>query len=465
MLVPLNPMHPSPAKRPLPVSHASLWWLHPFWIVAVPLLVISLVAYLLPEAEYRDNWRTPKAFDSAAFGLCIAVAAAFSAGCLLASWINAGFSVHRRISPELRDVRGDQRGLMILFGVAVVVTVTGYAIWFGFILKQGGIGMIKSMLTGGKWASDELKRTGMDSMITGVTTFTQFGMGTVLLGTYLGFTQGWRKVVLRLAMLLVLTLFRAVLLSERLSLIEVVLPSAVLFIRLIGYGRPGSALRRFLIIAPVVGIAGLFALFTFTEYFRSWSSFYADRGTQSLFSFSLLRLLGYYVTALNNGAIIWHGYGALYFPYATLDWLWRFPLIGHTLRGMLGGDQDVMDLEVSIVTAEGNVEFNNPSGIFVVFTDLGVAGAYMFFVIYGCMAALLYGSYRRGSIAGLFLYPFVFIGMSEQVRILYSTGGRAFPTWLLLLMGVLISRSVLRRGRSLRKSPAQPHPASVAPPP
>lgn len=438
-------MHPA-ANRNRPVQGSpSLWWLHPFWIMAVPLLVMSFAAYLLPEADYRENWRTAKAFDSTAFALCLAVVAAFSIGCLLASWINAGFLTNPRLSAGSSGTQFGARELEALFGIAFALTIFGYAIWFGSILKQGGIGMITSMLAGGKAAADILKQSAGESIVTGVTTLTQFGMGTVLLGTYLGFTQGWRKVRSCMVLLLLATVVRATFLSERLSLIEVVLPSIILMLRLVGFGRPGSALRRLLLVAPVVGLVSLYALFTFTEYFRSWSTSYADRGDQSLLEFSMLRLFGYYVTALNNGAINWHARGALYFPYETMDWLWRFPVVGHFLRDSLGGDTEIAAAGKSIIAAEGNLEFNNGSGIFPVFSDLGIPAGLLYFMVLGGVAGLLHAAYRRGAATGLFLYSFLFVSLSEQVRILYMSQGRTLPTWALLLLAVLLQRSRLLR--------------------
>ncbi len=439
-------------QLPLLTKSRTLWWVHPCWIVAAPLVLISIVAYLLPESAYQANWRTQKSFGASDLLLCLAVVVAFSAGCLLSSWMDSGFTIPRRIPPAQQDARGSHWRLKILFDLGFLATLTGYAIWFGSILKQGGIGMITAMLTGEAGASDLLKESSKDSIITGITTFTQFGMATTLLGTYLGFTKSWRMVRWRLALLLGLTILRAIFLSERLSIIEVVLPSALLLIRLADFWRARPALRRALILTPFFGIAALYTLFTFTEYFRSWSSFYAEHGDQSLLTFGLLRLLGYYVTALNNGAIEWHEHGALYFPYSTLDWLWKFPLVGSAFRLMLGGTNKPSDTRGDLLTDSGNPEFNNPSGIFVVFTDLGAPGALLYFFLLGCVAGLLFAAYRRSSVVGLFLYPFLFTGLTELVRISYVDTGRAFPTWVLLLAAILVSWPARHRS-------SPPHPS------
>src|SRR5436190_17470279 len=84
---------------------SAIWWLHPFWIMAAPLLVVSSVAFLIPEPDYGDNWRTAKGFGSMDLVLCFAVAAAFCAGCLLATGLDRGFCHHRRQPAGPRDLR------------------------------------------------------------------------------------------------------------------------------------------------------------------------------------------------------------------------------------------------------------------------------------------------------------------------------------------------------------------------
>ena len=166
-----------------------LWWLHPIWFITIPIMAMSLAAYLIPEADFQASWRTPKAFAIGDLALCTAVSGIFALGCLIASWTGSGFARNQRMAPGPRDVHVGQEELKVLFNIAMIITITGYVIWFGSILRQGGISMFTTMLMGGKGSSDDLKRTATDAMITGVTTFTQFGMGTALLGIYLGFTQ------------------------------------------------------------------------------------------------------------------------------------------------------------------------------------------------------------------------------------------------------------------------------------
>jgi hypothetical protein len=249
---------------------------------------------------------------------------------------------------------------------------------------------------------------------------------------------------------------RAVFLAERLALLELALPAAILWLCL-----RGQAIRRRWIVqlAPFAGVIGLYLLFTFSEYFRSWG-YYASQGETSLLWFTLVRLCGYYVTSLNNGALLWHELGPLHFPYATLEWLWRFPVIGGPLRDFCGGS-DAPAATASVVVAEdGNPEFNNPTGIFVTFTDLGVPGALIFWVFFGCAVMLLYRACRRGSITGLFVYPFVFMGLTDQIRIFYLTGGRTFAAWLFMIAAILVARREIAQanlpGRAASPAPRAP---------
>jgi hypothetical protein len=452
-----------------PGTTGSLWWWNPCWVLVLPLLVVAWAAWVIPETDYQSYWRMPKFFTVEDFQLCLAVAAAFALGAMVAVAVDRAMLRPRlRISTSGEVAPGWQL-LLLWFHIGVAVTSAAYFLWFALILRETGPGILVGVLRLEQGSIFELIRLRKDAAITGVTSFTQTGIGTWLVGVFLAHHLGWRRVRWPMLLLLGLTFVRAVFLAERLALIEMLLPGFLLWLRLGVVARSSAARRKLLQLVPVLGIVVLYALFTASEYFRSWG-YYAEQGETSLLRFSLVRLSGYYVTALNNGALLWHGMGELYFPYATLEWLWRFPLLGRPLRNLLGGSDDPAELAAILVAEDGNPEFNNPTGIFVVFTDLGVPAGLVFWAVFGGVVMLLHRAFRRGSLAGLFLYPFLFMGLTDQVRIFYLTTGRTFAAWAFLLVAWMIARKELQmavwfsvRGRTT--PPASVPPGSPTVPP
>jgi hypothetical protein len=417
----------------------TIWWLNPFWVLAPALVLLSAVAVIIPEADYQLNWRMPKIFGTEDMLLCWAVAVAFSAGCVIAVFVDRALVRQQRAGVPKPAVRPFWRGLRALFYLSFAATVFAYGLWFILIVKQAGLGIFVGAATGAQGSMDELIRLRKDAAITGVTSLTQAGIATGMLGVFLGLQNGWRTVRRVLVVLLAMTTLRAVFLAERLALIEVLVPGAVLWLRLRGLRSFRPAVQLALQVAPLAGALALYALFTFGESFRSWG-YYSEMGQTSLPWFGLVRLSGYYVTSMNNGAMLWQEVGALHFPYSTLGGLWRFPLFGNSLRSLCGGSADVADTVKLIIAEDGNAEFNNPTGIFVVFTDYGMVGALIFFVLFGVVLTLLYRAFQRGSVFGLWLYPFVFMGLTDQLRTFYLSGGRTFVAWMCLAAAIMLSR-------------------------
>lgn len=427
-------------------TRTAIWWLNPFWILVIPLVLIACVTWLIPEADYQLYWRLPKFFTGEDLALCLWVALAFSIGCLVAVFLDRAL-----VRPTNAAATATPKWTMLtrLFYCGLVATVFAYTVWFGAILKQTGLGIIPAVLRGDSGAIYELIRLRKDAAITGITSLTQVGIGVGLAGVFLGCQLGWKKVRWPLGLLFFLTLMRAVFLAERLALIELMLPGVVLWFQLRGL-RAGFA-RHLVNFAPLIGVVGLYSLFTFSEYFRSWG-YYSEQGETSLLWFTLVRLSGYYVTSLNNGALLWHELGNLGFPYTTLDWIWKFPVIGGMVRDALGGSDAPAALVSVIVLQDSNPEFNNPTGIFSTFTDYGVAGGLVFWVFYGCMLMLFYRAFQRGSIAGLMLYPFAFMALTDQIRLFYLTSGRTFAAWAFLFAVIFVIRREIK-GATLRKKP------------
>ncbi len=416
-----------------------VWWLNPAVAFGMPAIAAGFAAYITESNDYLYFWRTPKYFDLSCLGLLFAVVIVFGCGCL--------FGAARRRNSGVRRPSTDWklavpwRSVRLLFTISFILTVLAYIIWFAVGIKNGlNLRLILDILHRASDANYDLRKEYFKT-IPGVTTGTQFGLTVIVLGIPLGIAKGWRTVRWQLLSVFLLGMARALLNSERLAVIELLVPLVVSFIWL----RPATGrLLRFLTrLAPVVAAAFLYLFFAAGEYFRSWSSFYANRES-SFWGFIALRLMGYYTTALNNGALLLASKESLslHMPLATLSSFWRFPILKDVLPVLFPAFDfapSVPDVNyVNLLTTSANPEFNNPSGIFAPIVDYGVAGGLLYWLVCGLICGYLYKEFKLRSVAGIFLFPPLYIGLIEASRVLYWADGRFVPGMFSLIVGVLL---------------------------
>jgi hypothetical protein len=82
----------------------------------------------------------------------------------------------------------------------------------------------------------------------------------------------------------------------------------------------------------------------------------------------------------------------------------------------------------------GTLELNNEGGLFQPALDFGVAGMLLFWLASGFWAGRLYRGYLGGTLAGMTLYPLMFLAILETPRLLYLTYPRALPALAMLLV-------------------------------
>jgi hypothetical protein len=434
----------------------GLWWLHPAVPFAAAGIGISAAAHLIPESMFRTYWRTPKFFDGRALELTLLCVAVFVFGSL------CGAAIIRR-RPQAEEVVWGERvpwGLMsALFRLSFWLCLLGYGLWTVIAVQRGITwDIVTGVLSGEKGAIYDARYTYLPT-VGGVTTLTQFGSAALVFGAILGSTQGWRSVRTRIGLLGLIAVVRALLNSERFALIELLVPFLLTCLGLryfqVSSARQSSRLTRF---APVLGVAALFILFTGFEYFRSWTNYYAGREL-GLWEFSAMRLLGYYVTSFNNGSYLLQRLEPLNAPYFTLHFLWNFPLVGSALRGILSNpllDSGDKWFYFPFLEAGANLEFNNADGMLFPLMDFGVTGGLAYWLVLGAVCGTAYALFCRKELAGLLLYPILFLGLLEVPLALYWGEGRAFPSLCLLLASpILLSlRSRQARLRSEEGIPA-----------
>lgn len=408
-------------------------------------VLVSLAAFFTPEFMYRVYWRTPKYFDDTALWISLACAVCFAAG----AWLGTG----RQSSRTNSNIGWDQNLpwdlLRTAFWFCFWASIAGYVAWAGVAAARGAnLALVLSVLRGENGASYQMKEVYLVT-VSGVTTLTQLGLVSMVVGVLIGVSKGWRLVRWPMATLFALAAARALFNSERLAIIEMAIPVAVLFFKLAVLGSPRHNARRqlWLSLLPFAGAIALILVFAASEYFRSWSTFYSGSG-MGFWEFVTLRLMGYYVTALNNGALLMERIDTIGGPFFTLHFLWRFPLLNslaHALYPALTLDDVATDPYMRILEREANPEFNNGSGLLPPIIDYGFAGALLFWLVAGLICGLAYRSFQKNHIAGLLFYPILFTGVAEVARILYWGEGRVVTAYFILAPLAWVCTGVLRR--------------------
>lgn len=245
------------------------------------------------------------------------------------------------------------------------------------------------------------------------------------------------------AVLVPLTVFRVYAWSERLALIEAMVPLG-LALGAAACRSPRRWVRVLMWGGPFVALPGLLLYFGMAEYVRAWAS-PTYSGKLDFWDFAIGRMASYYYTSLNNGAglletLNWPTYT---FEH-TLFWLHRAPLsVGPAFSAWM----DLTHAQPEeFLEKFADPEFNNPSGLYAVICDLGLAWGMAYFAVVACVGGLLFRAYSEGRLIGALGYPVVFLSFLEVFRYPYLGQPRAF-TWMLgvlLAMGVVYVRGQAR---------------------
>lgn len=187
---------------------------------------------------------------------------------------------------------------------------------------------------------------------------------------------------------------------------------------------------------PLVGIVAVLIIFAAGEYMRTWA--YYQNDYDSFSQFAWMRLLAYLALASNTGAGMISTLPPVGYPLLTAMWV-------PSLLGARGGSAYSRQFLVEF----GNVEFNNPSGIFAPIVDFGSVGGIIYLFAWGLVLGSLYGSYRRRHPAGLLAYPIFYIGLADLTQTWYWGQPPFIPQLIFLGAAVLITvrRPVMARIR------------------
>jgi hypothetical protein len=411
-----------------------LWWLDPSLLFAVVIGGTMLVAFAQSDSAYR-LYGTPKYLGTIHLWLAFAAAGVFVIG----RWLAGATG---RAGPSTPPAA--EKVVLVWFWLATILTLFGYAVWLGLGVKNGfSLGMLREFLTTDDPHLAETMFTDMFANWKGITTCTQFGVAAVPLGLWL-FFRGHRVILWPLTLLIALAAVRGLIFGERLALIELVVPGFVVAIRFVLLGQPLSRFQNFAVqLFPLLGLAALLLFFGGFEYFRSWRYYVND--FDSYAEFTLWRIGGYYTTAHNNGALALETQPTYPLPYATLRQFWSIPGLASTPLGythLTGIDPTTRHL--GMLEQFGTPELNSDGGLFQPALDFGLSGFLLFWFACGFAAGRLYRAYLVGTLAGLSLYPLVFLAILETPRFLYLCYPRSLPAIATLLVVVWLTSRAAR---------------------
>lgn len=440
------------SKHAAPTTGPQVWFLSPVAVTLVIATAAIVPTALIGDTAFRALWRTPKSITPETLLLFACGALALSFGALVAM----GAVQQRPLTVRWPALEGKSLDLMHRASTVLTgLTVFGYA-GFGFLILRSGLSF--SQLLAGPYVDGPPVRDTIGT-VPGVTTLTQCGMAAVVVSSILLTQRFARGELLKIVTVIGLSLPRSFLFSERLAVLEVVVPVVVILCTWLSLS-PGPR-RAAAQLAPVIGLPLVIVVFGVFEYFRSWS-YFRTRTNATFVEFTLERLAGYYTTALNNGHLVYqHLDWPARWPYDTLEAFWVAPgveqiglytrLTGHELP--YSGKSTAVTPLTDVLNQYANPEFNNPSGYVAAFIDYGAVGGLLFLFIIGLVAGFLYRGFCSAKPFGLLLYPIIFIGLLELPRYMYWAQGRTTYT----LLALIILAVLLRRTQA--KSPApQPQP-------
>ena len=402
----------------------SYWWFKPHIVTGVWAVPLLLIATMMPDEWYREIGRTPKFINFETFVVGVFGLLFFIGG----AWL--GVRPFSRFQPihaspfglSVRETTYRQTMYLVL-----LVASIAYVLWLRRYLVNPSL--IVPILRGDPGAVNAARE--IAERVPGITSFTNVGPLYVLLFTLYSKVTGARlkkRDKLAMGLLLFLTVVTVLIYSIRLALVSLAIPFVL--------AAFGGAEKRWKLIAllPVVLAVLLVLFFAINEYFRSWLNFYADRW-DSFWGFALSRLGAYYMTASNNGALMFEKLDTLYLPFYTAQWFWKFPieLVPGAMPELFNVDVDVYS---RLLERYANPEFNNDSGLFSPFIDFGIVGGMILWGVLGWVSGRLYHGFTKGTAVGLLLYPCWYTGVLEIPRY-FTFGGTPFFVVCVVTLGVI----------------------------
>ena len=436
---PAGTVEPAASPRPeLPSVTVIPVLMHWAWSPLGLLLLLPLpalaAALTVPDDSYMMLWGQP-AFVTGDIKLLAVLYSAVILGTFVA--------LHPLLtrSSELRVTSGQVRWVEIATTVLAWITFAAYAAWLAFGIARGmDLAIIGDLLEGESSAPYRLKAFYLEP-VSGVTTWAQLGIlvgPLAILRSKLTGKSSWPLVL----GLLGVAAARAILFSERLAVLEV-LVSVTLAWLILRKEPPFLFKNAFTVVLTYLSLwVGLVVFFGIFEYTRSWLHYYASRFDGGIADFAWQRLLGYYATAINNAA--------LQSQVAESDLNVAYLFQGDLYSTLLGPAAVEANRFANSLQSLSNPEFNNVSGLLVPNTAFGGLGGLIFWVFIAAAISIVGIVASRGRLMAILTYCSLGIGILEVDRLFYY-GTSRYLAVIIALVVLTLTYVYASRGSSERR--------------
>lgn len=357
--------------------------------------------------------------------------------CLLTEWTRLDKSAsfpQAQAQARFRRQYGSGDALRIEVLVLAIVAGSAQLLWLARIVMRAGIGPLYDML----WVRRDLLAFKHELVnvtgLSGVTTLTQLGMLASSLYAIYVFGLQRRGHWAIWTLILYPGVLRGMLFSERIALLEVAVPIAVI----------AMLFGRIKVTLPKLAAAGLafILFFSAAESLRSYA-YYASNGIsqEGAYAYGLGRFLDYISSSVNHSVAMPDLSGQTAGFPALLFNGWLQPLVqavpGSAMREFLQMDQASQAYTRLKNSPYSAADYTNLGFFGSVFADSGYL--YMLYgVVYGWLIGMAYKGIRRFEVGWLAIYPAVLLSLLESYRIPYLFDVRMFYPLLYLALRYLI---------------------------
>lgn len=388
----------------------KIWWLNPMWLFVI-LEIIVIMSYSMSNTQFVIEYKTPKYITINHIILYILVFIFFSIGYLISQRkkiiVNKKWKLNKNVMLSMTTLKKIYRILSFIYYLS-------YIIWFANFIRIHGFMAIFYSFSSTQMMKFMYIFKNNSGQIAGITSFTEVALVLVPLGEFIKSKNISKKEKKRLNInllcIIIISIIRSILFSERLAIIAVV--STYFAIKV--YLNYNEKKKILYILMPIFFVLSLFIVFGLFEYSRSWLTHYEKTGIYSNYiEFVYKRVIGYYSTAINTECMFVTKGKISIIPYWSIETIYELPIVGDVFNSLRGVDISI--LYKNLLYNFANEEFNNPGGMLALYKDFGIF-FFFFEIVFGYFYGCCYKLFLNKNFYGMLFYPTFFYALVDLPR-------------------------------------------------